>query len=86
MRGQYIPTTFYLDPVLVRRLALLAVATGKPKTEIVRQILTTGVETFEAKGSKSAKSLLDLAALGEKLHVHGPRDLSTNLNHYLYDD
>ncbi len=85
-RGQYIPTTFYLEPILVRRLALLAIATGKPKTEIVREILTDGVEKFETKGSKSAKSLLDLAALGEKLGVHGPGDLSTNLDHYLYDE
>lgn len=85
-RGHYIPTTFYLDPALLKRITLLALATGKHKSEIVREVVHAGLERYPALGSKSAKTLLELAKLSEELGVKGPSDLSTNHDHYLYDE
>jgi hypothetical protein len=47
MRGQLFPTTVYLDEDIRRQVARLAVATGKPKAVIVREVLAAGLKTYE---------------------------------------
>ena len=65
-RGRYIPTTFYLNRALLKRITLLSLATGKAKSEIVREVVQAGLERYPALGSKSAQTLLDLATLSEQ--------------------
>lgn len=55
-------------------------------TEATRQVLRKGLE-LDQNGKKNAGSiLLELAELGEKYHIKGPKDWSSNLDKYTWDE
>lgn len=56
----------------------------KPKAEVIREALEDGIKK-KIKTSNAGQALLELAELGKKLHVKAPKDLSMNLDKYLYD-
>ena len=55
---------------------------------MLRDLLDEGLAATRAKkGHQTAgQALLGLVALGKKYGAHGPGDLSTNLDDYLYGD
>ncbi len=85
MRGNLFPTTVYLDDNTRKHIQRLALTTGKPKAEVVREALTTGLRNYKAPPSPSAQAVLDLIEWAEEQHFTGPKDLSTNHNTYAWD-
>ena len=55
----------------------------KPQVAIVN--LEDYRKLQELKQKQSVQGLLKIAELAEKLQARGPKDLSTNMNKYLYD-
>ncbi len=87
MRGNLFPTTVYLDQETRKQIERLALTTGKPKAAIVREALTTGLKTYQAKPSKSAQAVLDLIEWAEKEGITAKvTDLSTNHNKYAWEE
>jgi hypothetical protein len=81
-----IRTQVYLTEQQVRELRVLAASTHTPQAEVIRHVIQTGLQNHTTGQRGSAKGLLALAELGRRLKVQGPGDLSTNHDHYLYDD
>ncbi len=75
-----IRTQIYIPETLHHKLQRLAEEKRQPLAAIVRQFLEDGVQKTreDVSGKTTIKNLLKLQATG------GPRDLSTNLDHYLY--
>ena len=86
MRGNLFPTTVYLDEETRNHVHRLAVTTGKPKAAIVREALATGLNQYHVPPPNGAKALLELATWAEENNVTGPKDLSQNLDSYLWED
>ena len=70
----------YLTDTLEREIGELAKEENKPQAEIIRQLLEKGIN--KKKKMSSGEFLTRLATYA----VPGPRDLSTNLDRYLYGD
>ena len=79
-----IRTQVYLPLQLNQTLDLVAKREKKPKAQIIREALEDGINQKINKNN-AGQALLELAELGKKLHVKGPKDLSTNLDTYLYE-
>lgn len=73
----------YLTKELAQDVYLLSLKEKKSQAEVVREVLTEGVNRQFRRLKKKTGSLLDLAKLGFK---GGPSDLSTNLFDYLYGE
>lgn len=80
-----IRTQVYLPKQLYQTIDLVAKRGKKPKAQIIRDILVDGVEK-ELRKRNAGQALLELAELGRKLKLKGPKDLSTNIDKYLYED
>jgi predicted DNA-binding protein len=73
----YIPETMNED------LTKLAKVRGEPAAQIVREFIEEGVKKateIDYTGKKALRSLMNIKARG------GPKDLSTNLDYYLYGE
>ncbi|MBU1085403.1 MAG: hypothetical protein ABII08_00095 [Candidatus Beckwithbacteria bacterium] len=68
----------YLTEELDQKLKLLSLSLGKPVAEITRQTIKIGLENTKKK-IKPLSGLLSI--VGEGI---GPKDLSKNLDNYLY--
>lgn len=78
-------TYLYLkDDSLIKQLWALAQKDDVSRAEILRQAIAKGLEVIRKQRSSSANVLLKIAELGEKNRVRGPRDVSTNLDKYLW--
>jgi plasmid stability protein len=76
-----IRTQLYISEEAHRNLRMLAEASGESMAKIVRDILEERLEHREENdysGKQAVRSLLKLQFRG------GPKDLSANLDHYLY--
>jgi len=84
-RIDMIRTHVYLTEHQSQAIKLRSRRDQKPEAEVLRDIVDKGlaVEDSTAKMS-TGQSLLQLVELGEKYGAHGPTDLSTNLDDYLY--
>lgn len=78
-----IRTQVYLPKQLYQTIDLVAKRERKPKAQVIRDMLESGI--MEKQGN-SGEALLDIARLGRKLKLKGPRDLSKNIDKYLYED
>jgi hypothetical protein len=80
-----IRTQVYLTEEQSQAIKLRSRRDQKPEAEVLRDIVDKGlaVEGSTTKMS-TGQSLLQLVELGEKYGAHGPTDLSTNLDDYLY--
>jgi predicted DNA-binding protein len=75
------------DRHLQTEIEKLAVNTGKPKETILREIIKTGLQSYQANPSKSAQAALDLIAWAEKEQITSKtKDLSTNHNSYAWEE
>jgi len=70
----------YLTETLDREVGYLARKENKPQAEVIRELLEKGIN--KKKKMSGGEFLLKLASYG----VKGPKDLSTNLDRYLYGD
>lgn len=77
-------TQIYLPKSLYQRIGLLANQANKPTAAVVRELLVKGLEHHQEQ--TIGQALGRLVTLGAQLKVTGPTDLSTNLDHYLYDE
>lgn len=84
-----IKTYLYLPEELNIRALRLADAQNKSKASVLRVALEEGIYKLERKNTyynNSAQSLIDLGEIGKKFSSKGPKDLSTNLDKYLWDE
>ena len=77
-------TYLYIPEFLNEKITLAALNQKKSKAEIIRQALEKGISELSQQGAVSAQALLRLAQVGEKFQPQGPKDLSANLNKYLW--
>lgn len=78
-----IKTQVYLTEEQARDIKLRAKRERKREAEIIRELLTTGLQAARGKHQESTgASLLRLAAIGGT----GPADLSSRIDDYLYGD
>ncbi len=59
--------------------------TGKPRETVIREVVETGLESFQTTPTKSVQALLDLAQWAEKNNITGPKDLSAHHNKYAWE-
>jgi len=78
-----IRTQIYLPKELYQNLNLTAKKENKTKAQVIREALNEGLKK---KRGNAAGALLELAQLGKKLKLKGPKDLSQNIDKYLYED
>jgi hypothetical protein len=64
----------------------LARITGKPQETVLREVVETGLKSYQTTPTKGVKALLDLAAWAEEHNITGPADLSTNHNKYAWEE
>lgn len=82
------PTTVYLDKGLLSYIERLAQSLRRKKADLMREALARGVKEIRPVHSGSAQALLELAEFAEGLPPDKsvPKDLSTNLDKYLWDE
>jgi len=75
----------YLTEEQARAIDIRALQERRPKAQVLRELVDRGL-ALPDKGQQQTvgEGLRGLAALGEKLHMTGPTDLSTNHDDYLY--
>ena len=76
-RKFYLPETMYIE------LQLLAKASKKTITQVLREAVTVGLKRTLSTKHKQTRGLLGLAELGKRLKVKGPKDLARNHDKYL---
>lgn len=80
-----VKTYLYIPEKLQERITEAATAQNKPKAEILRQAIEKGLANQVPEDpSASAKTLLQLAEIGQRHKLDGPRDLSKNMDKYLW--
>jgi hypothetical protein len=68
----------------MHRIELEALKAKQPKAKVVRDLLQEGLA--RRSGETAPDALQSLVTLGHQLKAHGPVDLSTRLDDYLYDN
>jgi hypothetical protein len=80
-----IRTQVYLTEVQSQAIKLRSRRAQRPEAEVLRDIIDKGLTVEDSTAMMSTgQSLLQLAELGKRYGAHGPTDLSTNLDDYLY--
>lgn len=74
----------YIPEELNRKIKTTAKLQKKSKAQVIREALEKGVSSIARERGASAEALLKLAKLGEKYAVAGPKDLSANLDKYVW--
>ena len=82
-----IRTQVYLTEDQARDIKLRAKREQKYEAEVIRELIREGLSAKADRPRVSAgEALLRLVRLGEKLKLKAPADLSSRIDHYLYDD
>jgi predicted DNA-binding protein len=76
-----IRTQVFLPKELYQSLKIQSSKESKPTAQIIRETLETGLNQMKTK-QNSGDALLQLA----KLNIKGPKDLSQNIDKYLYEE
>lgn len=79
-----IRTQVYLPKILYHQVSLVAKKQKKAKAQVIRESLERGLR--QGKTGTIGEGLQELVDLGKKLNLHGPTDLSTNHDKYLYEE
>mgnify|MGYP001618200488 CR=1 FL=1 len=77
-------TYLYVPDELNREINLLVKMQKASKAEVIRLVLKAGVAQIKNKKTGGAEILLKLAEMGKKIRAKGPKDLSANLDKYLW--
>ena len=78
-------TYLYIPEELNKKIIRVTMDRKKSKASIMREALEKGLEDIQKEGNASAEVLLKLAEIGEKYMAKGPKDLSSNMDKYLWD-
>ena len=79
-----IRTQVYLPRDLYRNIDLIAKREKKAKAQVIRDTLEEGLKKGKAQ-KRDGHVLLEIAAMAKKYNWKGPKDLSTNIDKYLYE-
>ncbi len=81
-------TNVYLTQDQEREISRRAIVTQKAKAEILRELITKGLQTTQPQKSSSTTSFLKLAEIAKSFKGKGtaPKDLSVNLDKYTWDE
>ncbi|OGM75348.1 hypothetical protein A2382_04655 [Candidatus Woesebacteria bacterium RIFOXYB1_FULL_38_16] len=77
-------TYLYIPEPLEEKIIQVAQSQSKSKAEIMRQALERGIIAISKHGMVSAQALLQIEEVGKKYRSSGPKDLSANLDLYLW--
>lgn len=81
-------TNVYLTEEQQREIKTRAAITRKPKAEILREIINSGLKAVSVQKSASTQTFLKLAVIAKQFKGKGtgPKDLSINLDKYTWDE
>ncbi len=81
-------TNVYLTQDQEREINRRAIVAQKAKAEILREVITKGLQATPAQKSSSTTSFLKLAEIAKSFKGKGtaPKDLSVNLDKYTWDE
>lgn len=81
-------TNVYLTEDQQREIKTRAAIARKPKAEILREIINSGLKTAPVQKSASTATFLKLASVAKQFKGKGtgPKDLSINLDQYTWDE
>lgn len=77
-------TYLYIPEELNREIGYLVKMQNTSKAEVMRLVIKAGVAQIKNQKIGGAEVLLRLAEMGKKIHAKGPKDLSANLDKYLW--
>jgi len=77
-------TYLYIPEHLERKIVFTAKTQNKSKAEVIRQALEKGITAVQQQGTESVQALQKIAEIGKKYQPKGPKDLSSNLDKYLW--
>lgn len=77
-------TYLYLPDELNNKIHLTAKTQNKSKAEIMRLALEKGIATMNYDDGASARAFVQIAEIGKKYNIKGPKDLSANMDYYLW--
>ena len=78
-----IRTQIYLPKELYQEIGLVAIKENKPKAQVIREVLE---KDLKKKRGNAGEFLLEIAAMAKKNKWKGPKDLSKNIDKYLYEE
>lgn len=81
-------TNVYLTEEQERELSRRAAIARKPKAKILREVIDKGLQATPVQKSTSTAKFMELAEIAQEFKGKGkaPRDLSTNLDKYIWDE
>ena len=79
-------TYLYVPKELNTEIINLAAARKTSKAEVIRNALEEGIDILKRKETGSLDVLYKVADIGRKINAKGPKDLSKNLDKYLWDE
>ena len=83
---QMIRKHFLLPLPLDERIKLVARQDHKSEAEVIRELLTAGLQTKHQHAGSVGQALRQLAEIGKQAGATGPTDLSRNIDKYLYEE
>jgi hypothetical protein len=78
-------TYLYIPDQLEEKIILTAKTQKKSKAEIMREALEKGITEIRLKGTASVEALQQIAEIGRKYNLKGPKDGSLNMDKYLWE-
>jgi len=81
-----IRTFIYFPEELNLEIENLAKDTKKSKAAVIREALKEGLTSIKRHKIGGVEAMLKIAELGEKINAKGPRDLSSNMDKYLWGE
>lgn len=78
-------TYLYVPDEIHKEVNLLVASQKKSKAIVLRTALREGLIVIKKQIGSSASALLKLSDIGKKYNLSGPRDLSSNIDKYLWD-
>ncbi len=81
-------TNVYLTEDQERAIKVRAAIMNKPKAEILREVISHGLKATSVQKSASTATFLRLASIAKQFKGKGtgPKDLSANLDEYIWDE
>lgn len=79
-----IRTFIYFPEELNQEIERMVNDTNKSKAMIIREALKEGLTSIKKYNICGVEALLKIAELGQKINAKGPKDLSSNMDKYLW--
>ncbi len=77
-------TYLYIPEQLEEKIIITAKIQKKSKAEVIRQALEKGIGAVANQGTASAQALIQIAEIGRKFNLKGPKDGSEKMDEYLW--